>query len=76
VAVIQCKGHQKGDTVQKTGNMMMVQVAKQVAEGREICELALTPDSKLKISEQESEPKRCSREDRNLINDLKWKRAS
>jgi len=76
VAVIHCKEHQKSDTVQETGNMVLDQGTKQAAEGREICELALTPDSKLKISEQESEPKRCSREDRNLINDLKWKRAS
>ena len=56
--------------------MMMVQVAKQAAEGKEIDELALIPDGKLKISELESELTRCSREDRNLINDLKWKRAS
>ena len=76
MVVIQCKGHQKGDAVQETRNMMMVQVAKQAAEGKEIDELALIPDGKLKISELESELTRCSREDRNLINDLKWKRAS
>jgi len=37
---------------------------------------ALIPDSKLKISEPESEPVRYSEEDRNLINDLEGKRAS
>ena len=72
VAVIHCKGHQKSDTVQETGNMMADQGA---AEGK-IGELTLIPDGKLKISEPESDPKRYSREDRNLINDLKWKRAS
>lgn len=38
MAVIHCKGHQKSDTVQETGNMMMDQVAKQAAEGKEIGE--------------------------------------
>ena len=76
VAVIHCKGHQKSDTVQETGNMMVDQVAKQAAEGKEIGELTLIPDSKLKISEPESEPIMYSREERNLINDLKGKRAS
>ena len=51
VAIIHCKGHQKGDTVQATRNMMVDQVAKQAAEGKEIGELALIPDGKLKISE-------------------------
>ena len=56
--------------------MMVDQVAIQAAEGKEISELALILDSKLKISEPESEPIRCPREDRNLVNDLKGKRAS
>ncbi len=51
MAIIHCKGHQKGDTVQETGNMMVDQVAKQAAEGKEIGELASIPDRKLKISE-------------------------
>ena len=51
-------------------------MAKQAVEGKEIAELALIPDGKLKISELESELTRCSREDRNLINDLEGKRAS
>ena len=51
VADIHCKGQQKSDTVQATGNMMVDQVAKQAAEGKEIGELALIPDGKLKISE-------------------------
>ena len=51
-------------------------MAKQAVEGKEIAELALIPDGKLKISELESEPIRYSGEDRNLINDLKRKRAS
>ena len=76
VAVIHCKEHQKSVTVQETGNMMVDQVAIQAAEGKEISELALILDSKLKISEPESEPIRCPREDRNLVNDLKGKRAS
>jgi len=56
--------------------MMVDQVAKQAAEGKEIGELTLIPDSKLKISEPESEPLRYSRDDRNLINNLKEKKAS
>ena len=76
VAVIHCKEHQKSVTVQETGNMMVDQVAIQAAEGKEISELALILDSKLKISEPESEPLRYSRDDRNLINNLKEKKAS
>ena len=75
VAVIHCKGHQKSDTVQETGNMVVDQGTKQAAEGK-IGELTLIPDGKLKISEPESEPIMYSREERNLINDLKGKRAS
>jgi len=69
------EGHQKSDTVQDTRNMMVDQGAKQAAEGK-LGELTLIPDGKLKISELESEPIRYSGEDRNLINDLKRKRAS
>jgi len=76
MAVIHCKGHQKSDTVQETGNMIVDKVAKQAAEGKETGELTLTPGGKRKISEPESEPTRYSREDRNLINDLKGKRGS
>ena len=52
------------------------QVAKQAAEGKEIGELALIPDGKLKISEPQSEPIRYPREDRNLINNLEGERAN
>ena len=75
MAVIHCKGHQKSDTVQETGNMVLDQGTKQAAEGK-IGELTLTPDGKCKISKPESEPVGYSREDRSLINDLKGKRAS
>ena len=51
VAIIHCKGHQKGNTVRETGNKMVDQVAEQAAEGKENGELALIPDGKLKISE-------------------------
>ena len=51
MAVIHCKGRQKSDTVQETGNTMVDQVAEQAAEGKETGELALIPDGKLKISE-------------------------
>jgi len=51
-------------------------VAKQSAEGKKNGELALIPDGKLQISEPASEPVKYSREDRNLINDLEWKRSS
>ena len=51
MAVIHCGGHQTSGTVQETGNMMVDQVAEQAAEGKEIGELALIPDGKLKISE-------------------------
>ena len=36
-----CKGHQKGDTVQEIENIMVHQVAKQTTEGKEISELAV-----------------------------------
>ena len=55
---------------------MVDQVAKQAAEGKEIGELALIPDGKLKISEPQSEPIRYPREDRNLINNLEGERAN
>jgi len=42
VAIRHCKGHQKGNTVQETGNKIVDQVAEQVVEG------ALIPDGKLK----------------------------
>ena len=55
--------------------MIVDQVAKQAAEGKEIGELTLIPDSQLQISEFESEPVKYSREESNLINDLEGKRA-
>ena len=33
VAIIHCKGHQKGNAVHKTGDKMVDQVAEQVVEG-------------------------------------------
>ena len=36
MAVIHGKGHQKSDTVQETGNMMVDQVAKQAAEEKKL----------------------------------------
>lgn len=74
VAIIHCKGHQKGNTVQGTGNKMTEhrnRVAEQAAEGKEIVELALIPDGKLPISEPESERVKYFRKDRNLINGLR-----
>jgi len=51
-------------------------VAKRAAEGKEVVELALIPDGKLKTSEPESEHVKYFSGDRNLIIDLEGKRAS
>ena len=67
VAIRHCKGHQKGNTVQETGNKIVDQVAEQAAEGKEIGELTLIPDGKLQITELESEPVNYSKEDRHLM---------
>ena len=66
-ATMQCKGHQKGNTVQEIGNKMVNQVAEQAAEWKEIGELTLIPDGKLQITELESEPVNYSKEDRHLM---------
>lgn len=73
VTIRYCRGHQKGNTVQETGNKMVGQVAKQAAEGIEIAVLTSIPDGKLQISKPESEPAKYSREDRDLINDIEGK---
>lgn len=65
IFVIHCRGHQKCNPVEEIGNKMADQAAKQAAEGKEIGELTLIPDSQLQISEFESEPVKYSRVDRN-----------
>ena len=69
MAIIHCKEHQKGNTVQETGDKMVDQVAEQVLKR------ALIPDRQLKISEPESKPVKYLQEDSNLIHHLEGKRA-
>ncbi|NXW52150.1 POL3 protein, partial [Nyctiprogne leucopyga] len=70
VAIMHCKGHQKGDTDPEIGNRLADYEARQVAEKAVSTELSLIPDGKLQTVSNNPVP-HYSKEDLKLIEDLK-----
>ena len=69
VAVMHCKGHQKDNTDQETGNKLTDSEAGKAAEKGKVM-TALIPDGKLQIPNSDLEPDKYSKEDKKLINHL------
>ncbi|KAM9510304.1 uncharacterized protein ACIB01_019789 [Guaruba guarouba] len=67
VAIIHCKGHQRGNSDQETGNNLADREAKRAAETERVEVMSLIPDGKLVI--EQNKP-RYSKEDMKLIEDL------
>lgn len=71
VAIMHCRGHQKGNTDPEIGNRLADSEAKRVTEEAQVC--ALIPDGKPMNLDQ---PPRYSKEDLKLIEDLKGKQRT
>ncbi|XP_069724114.1 protein NYNRIN-like [Phaenicophaeus curvirostris] len=71
VAIMHCRGHQKGNTDPEVGNRLADNEAKRVAEEAQVC--ALIPGGKPMNFEQ---PPKYSKEDLKLIEDLKGKQGA
>ncbi|XP_054703691.1 uncharacterized protein LOC129215097 isoform X1 [Grus americana] len=69
VAIMPCKGHQKGNTDQEIGSKLADSEARKTAEKGKVM-AALIPDGKLQIPNSDLEPDKYSKEDKKLINDL------
>ena len=67
VAIMHCRGHQKGNTEQELGNKLADQEAKRAAERSFVKTLALVPDGELVDTEMEF---KYSKEDMKLVKDL------
>lgn len=73
VAIMHCRGHQKGDTDPEVGNRLADYEARRVAEKAKVC--SLIPDGKVQLVSSGQAP-RYSKEDQKLIEDLKGKQGS
>ncbi|XP_032043930.1 uncharacterized protein LOC116489592, partial [Aythya fuligula] len=72
VAIMHCRGHQRGSTDSEIGNRLADKKARRVAERGQVEVLALIPDGKIQALEKGQAPK-YSKEDLKLIEDLKGK---
>ncbi|XP_032063100.1 uncharacterized protein LOC116501622, partial [Aythya fuligula] len=72
VAIMHCRGHQRGSTDSEIGNRLADKEARRVAERGQVEVLALIPDGKIQALEKGQAPK-YSKEDLKLIEDLKGK---
>lgn len=74
LAVMHCRGHQKGNTEQESGNNLADTEGRQVAEEIEIEIAALIPNSKPQTLDLKPEHIKYSRNDNHLVEDLKYKK--
>lgn len=74
VAIMHCRGHQKGNAEYEIGNRFADQEAKRAAELTKIEALSLVPDGKIQTIESRLKPT-YSKEDQKLIEDLKGEAA-
>nr|XP_038025432.1 uncharacterized protein LOC119714306 [Anas platyrhynchos] len=72
VAIMHCRGHQRGSTDFEIGNRLADKEARKAAERGQVEVLALIPDGKIQTLEKGQAPK-YSKEDLKLIEDLKGK---
>nr|XP_038025352.1 uncharacterized protein LOC119714290 [Anas platyrhynchos] len=72
VAIMHCRGHQRGSTDFEIGNRLADKEARRAAERGQVEVLALIPDGKIQTLEKGQAPK-YSKEDLKLIEDLKGK---
>eukprot|EP00075_Anas_platyrhynchos_P014162 XP_027303415.1 LOW QUALITY PROTEIN: uncharacterized protein LOC113840872 [Anas platyrhynchos] len=70
VAIMHCRGHQRGSTDFEIGNRLADKEARRAAERGQVEVLALIPDGKIQTLEKGQAPK-YSKEDLKLIEDLK-----
>lgn len=72
VAIMHCRGHQRGSTDFEIGNRLADKEARRASERGQVEVLALIPDGKIQMLEKGQAPK-YSKEDLKLIKDLKGK---
>lgn len=72
VAIMHCRGHQRGSTDFEIGNRLADKEARRASERGQVEVLALIPDGKIQTLEKGQAPK-YSKEDLKLIKDLKGK---
>ena len=73
VAIMHCRGHQKGNADFEIGNRLADQEAKRAAEIIEVKAMSLIPDGKIQTMYRDQKPN-YTKEDLKLIEDLKGKR--
>jgi len=73
VAIMHCRGHQKGNADFEIGNRLADQEAKRAAEIIEVKAMSLIPDGKIQTMYRDQKPN-YTKEDLKLIEDLKGTR--